>query len=84
MLELFSTTNHVKKKTINNKFLIMPNRGDNFTVKLKNAHLGWGTHRHTNSRKRRNGEAYLKIPASVAYSLNITNRNLNGQSPNAR
>jgi hypothetical protein len=62
----------------------MPNSGDYFTVKLKNAHLGWGTHRHTNSRKRRNGEAYLKIPASVAYSLNITNRNLNGQSPNAR
>lgn len=51
----------------------MPKAGDFFTVKLKLSHLEWGEHRHTNTRVTRLKEAYLKIPAYVAYKLEITN-----------
>jgi len=56
----------------------MPNTGDTFTTILKQAHLEWGSHRHTNSRGVVFGEGYLQIPTVIARSLNITNSN----SPN--
>lgn len=56
----------------------MPNTGDTFITTLKQAHLEWGVHRHTNSRGIVFGEGYLQIPASIARNLNITNSN----SPN--
>ena len=40
----------------------MPNTGDTFTTILKQAHLEWGSHRHTNSRGVVFGEGYLQIP----------------------
>lgn len=51
----------------------MPNTGDFFTTKLKQAHLEWGEHRHTNSRGIVIGEGYLQIPSDIAYALEITN-----------
>lgn len=51
----------------------MPTTGDFFITKLKQAHLQWGAHRHTNSRGIVIGEGYLQIPADVAYRLEITN-----------
>ncbi len=57
----------------------MPNAGDSFTVELKEPHIGWGTERHTNTRARRQGEAYIKIPRSEATRLSI----FNGNRPNA-
>ena len=51
----------------------MPNTGDTFITILKQAHLEWGSHRHTNSRGIIYGEGYLQIPSDVAYKLNITN-----------
>lgn len=53
----------------------MPNAGDFFITTLKQAHLQWGSHRHTNSRGIVFGEGYLQIPASIARGLNITNSN---------
>jgi len=53
----------------------MPNTGDSFTTTLKQAHLEWGSHRHTNSRGIIYGEGYLQIPAQIARNLNITNSN---------
>jgi len=53
----------------------MPNINDCFVTILKEAHLKWGSHRHTNSRGIIYGEGYLQIPASIARSLNITNSN---------
>lgn len=51
----------------------MPKAGDKFITVLKQAHLQWGSHRHTNSRGIVYGEGYLQIPADYAYSYNITN-----------
>lgn len=51
----------------------MANAGDNYTVELKEAHLGWGTYRHTNSRPPRQGECYLPIPRNEAVRLNLFN-----------
>lgn len=51
----------------------MPNTGDKFITILKQAHLEWGVHRHTNSRGTIYGEGYLKIPSDDAYNFNITN-----------
>lgn len=56
----------------------MPNTGDSFITKLKQAHLEWGSFRHTNSRGVVYGEGYLQIPAREARRLNITNSNLVG------
>lgn len=53
----------------------MPNTGDNFIITLKEAHIGWGTHRHTSSRTKRRGEGYLPIPAQHARAMNITMSN---------
>lgn len=51
----------------------MPVAGDSFLTTLKQAHLEWGTHRHTSSRGLVYGEGYLQIPSHVAYNLEITN-----------
>lgn len=58
----------------------MPNTGDFFVTTLKQAHLEWGEHRHTNSRGIRIGEGYLQIPANFAYQFDITNNNSNLRS----
>lgn len=51
----------------------MPKAGDSFITTLKKAHLKWGEHRHTTTRGIVIGEGYLKIPAKIAYDLEITN-----------
>lgn len=51
----------------------MPTTGQHFRTTLKQAHLEWGSHRHTNTRGIRYGEGYLQIPASDAYNCEITN-----------
>jgi len=56
----------------------MARTGKYYDVKVKKAHLGWGTYRHTSSRKRRKGEAYIKIPAKYARSLQLLNQNGTG------
>jgi uncharacterized membrane protein YeaQ/YmgE (transglycosylase-associated protein family) len=56
----------------------MPNTGDHFITILKQAHLEWGSHRHTDSRGTVYGEGYLHIPVAQARRLNITNNNAPG------
>lgn len=56
----------------------MPTAGDTFITKLKKAHLEWGSHRHTSTRGRINGEAYLQIPLKEARRLEIYNSNKSG------
>lgn len=53
----------------------MPKSGDSYTVTLKQAHLDWGSYRHTSTRGVVYGEGYLQIPISVARKLNIYNSN---------
>lgn len=53
----------------------MPTVGDQFTISLKQAHLEWGTHRHTNTRGNVYGEGYIHIPSKYARNYNITNSN---------
>ncbi len=53
----------------------MANAGDNYTVELKEAHLGWGTYRHTNSRPLIPEECYLPIPRNEAVRLSLLNSN---------
>ena len=52
----------------------MPNNGDTYVVEIQQAHLEWGTYRHTNTRNAIYGEGYIQIPASVARRLEIFNR----------
>ena len=56
----------------------MANAGDYYIVSLSEAHLGWGTHRYTNSRSPIEGERYLPIPRSEAMRLYILNSNGTG------
>ncbi|WP_336958897.1 hypothetical protein [Chryseobacterium contaminans] len=58
----------------------MPNTGDTFLVTLKKTHLGWGTHRKTNSRPHISNEGYIPIPVKYARSFNITNMHNKKQS----
>lgn len=51
----------------------MPKTGDYFVVSLKRTHLGWGTHRKTNSRPKINNEGYIPIPYKYAHAFQITN-----------
>lgn len=51
----------------------MPKAGQSYIVTLKQAHINWGTHRHTRTRPRRPDEGYLQIPAFVAYAFDIKN-----------
>ena len=53
----------------------MAKAGDSYKVKLRNAHLGWGTYRETESRAKREGEAYIQIPANYARKYNLQNSN---------
>ena len=50
-------------------------KGDTFTITLKQAHLEWGSFRHTTSRGVVYGEGYIPIPRSIAQKLNILNSN---------
>lgn len=56
----------------------MAKTGDNYTVKLKEAHLAWGTHRYTGTRDVCIGEGYIPIPRSVAEEFKIYNSNATG------
>ena len=47
--------------------------GDYYEVELREAHLNWGTYRHTNTRDLRPGEGYIPIPAHIARQSNIYN-----------
>lgn len=58
----------------------MPTTGDSFTTILQQAHLEWGSHRHTDSRGIVYGEGYLQIPSDIAYDLEITNNKSNIRS----
>ena len=49
----------------------MPKKDDEYIVELGETHLGWGTHRYTNTREVIYQEGYLKIPRSVAIDLEI-------------
>lgn len=42
-----------------------------YYIQLKDAHINWGTHRKTDTRKLRDNEAYIAIPAEYAYAYNI-------------
>ncbi len=56
----------------------MPQAGDSYIVKLKDAHLKWGEYhpsRHSHTRNTVYGEGYIKIPSDAAYSFAIFNRN---------
>lgn len=53
----------------------MPKSGDEFTVILKKAHLGWGTYRYTDTRDPIYGEGYIKIPLRDAKRFEIYNSN---------
>ena len=53
----------------------MAKAGDSYKVKLRLAHLGWGTYRKTNTRVKRKGEAYIQIPIKYARKFNILNSN---------
>ena len=53
----------------------MANTGDSYKAKLREAHLGWGTYRETDSRAKREGEAYIQIPAKYARKYSLQNSN---------
>lgn len=53
----------------------MANTGDYYIVTLNKAHLGWGTHRYTNTRLHIPGERYLPIPRADAIKIGIFNSN---------
>lgn len=55
----------------------MANIGDSFITTLREAHLGWGELRYTNTREIIYNEGYLQIPARIARRLNIYNSNQN-------
>lgn len=47
-----------------------------YYIQLKDAHINWGKHRKTNTRKLRGEEAYIAIPAEYAYAYNIKKGNV--------
>ena len=53
----------------------MPQVGDSFTVTLKSTHIGWGTHRYSDSRPLITGECYIPIAAHCACQYEIYNSN---------
>ncbi|EJQ04154.1 hypothetical protein [Bacillus cereus] len=57
----------------------MANAGDFFITTLKDAHLKWGSHRHTNTRGVVYGEGYLQVPRKEAKRIGIYNSNYPGQ-----
>lgn len=60
------------------KVIIMARTGDSYVVSLGRAHLGWGDYRHTDTRGRRQGEAYLPIPIRYAREYSVYNSNATG------
>lgn len=56
----------------------MPTAGNSYTITLEQAHLGWGTHRHTRTRDPISGEGYIPIPKQFAQEYEIYNSNLPG------
>lgn len=54
----------------------MPMNGDYYDVTLKKSHLEWGEHRHSQTRGRMEGEAYLPIPRGAALRFNYFNNNM--------
>lgn len=59
----------------------MPQIGDSFTVEIKQAHIEWGTHRHSPTRNTILGEGYIQIPARYARQFQIYNSNNLSTSP---
>ena len=59
----------------------MPNLGDSFTVEIKNAHIAWGTRRHSPTRNITLGEGYIQIPINFARQFQIFNSNSSSTSP---
>lgn len=53
----------------------MAKAGDKFIVELRKTHLGWGTHRYTNSRDIIPGEGYIPIPSQYAKLYQLYNSN---------
>lgn len=54
----------------------MPQTGDELISTFTTpAQLAWGTYRHTNSRRSRNGESYIPIHRSDARRLHLCNSN---------
>lgn len=53
----------------------MAQSGDYFSVTLKTTHIGWGTHRYTDSRPLITGECYIPIPIQFARQFGIYNSN---------
>lgn len=51
--------------------------GNTYTVEIKEAHLNWGSHRHTSTRGIVYGEGYIHIPRQYARDFNIYNSNYN-------
>lgn len=49
--------------------------GDRFIVELKETHLGWGTHRYTNSCDIIPGESYIPIPSQYVKLYQLYNGN---------
>ena len=54
---------------------LMPKAGDRFIVEIKPSHLGWGTHRYTDTRDPIYGEGYIKIPREYAGAFEVFNDN---------
>lgn len=53
----------------------MAQKGNSYTIVLKQPHLEWGVHRYTNSRGTVYGEGYIPIPAAYARAFNLLNQN---------
>ena len=49
----------------------MPRAGNYYYVEIKPSHIDWGGYRHTETRDRIAGEAYVKIPRHYAEEFNI-------------
>ena len=81
---LLYLTSFVIKKSIINLILIiiggifMSQAGNSYIIGLKQAHLQWGTYRHTNSRGNVYGEGYLPIPRPIATNFDVYNSNQTG------
>lgn len=57
----------------------MAQKGDSFEIVLQEAHADWGEHRYTNSRARRDGEGYIRIPREYAVKYCLYNENGTGR-----
>lgn len=53
----------------------MAKAGDQFIVELRETHLGWVTHRYTDSRDIIPGEGYIPIPFRYAKLYQLYNSN---------